>query len=76
MCGREWRRESSGYHKKEDVARLSSSVLAPLTPGRGARWRRRGEPTDAWGRSWLLKVWGHPGQGACPQLSAARDRVN
>ena len=31
MCGREGRRESSGYHKKEDVAGLSSSVLAPLT---------------------------------------------
>ena len=31
MCGREGRREGSGYHKEEDVARLSSSALAPLT---------------------------------------------
>lgn len=31
MCGREGRREGSGYRKEEDVAGLSSSALALLT---------------------------------------------
>lgn len=41
MCGREGRRESSGYHKEEDVAGLSSSVLTPLTLP--SSWQALGE---------------------------------
>ena len=41
MCGREGRREGSGYHKEEDVARLSSSALAPLTLP--SSWQALGE---------------------------------